>query len=384
MTDNQHDLAPETLAAQALGREDSETGSVSPPIYPSTTYTRDEDYAARQHGTYLRDHGPTQAHAAELVCALEKGEEALLFSSGMAACSAPFHALEQGDHVAVSSVIYHGVLSWLEIFARERGLEYTLFDPGDNDALDRLLAHQTTRLVWLETPANPTWVVSDIAATAATAHRHGALLAVDSTAATPVLTRPLELGADLVCHAATKYLNGHSDVLGGVLVTADAQSRLWQRIRQHRLYAGPMMGAMDAWMLMRGMRTLYLRVRRQCENAMAVANWLDGHPGVEAVLYPGLPANPGHDVARRQMDGGFGGMLSILVPGGRAEAVAVANRARVFKKATSLGGVESLIEHRKTSESDVTSTPENLLRLSIGIENVDDLLADLEQMLSGR
>ena len=376
-----HGLSPATLAAQALGWEDETTGAVVPPLHVSTTYARDADYGKRQGRSYLRDDGPSQAHAEAVVQALEGGAAALSFASGIAACTAPFHALRQGDRVAVSRTIYHGVLSWLQLFGPERGLRVEYFDAGDVAGLGALLAGGDTRLVWLETPANPTWAVTDIAAAAKLAHRNGAVLAVDSTAATPVLTRPLALGADMVCHSATKFLNGHSDLLGGMLVTADAESALWQRIGDHRLYAGPVLGSFEAHQLVRGLRTLYLRVPRQCENALALAQFLQGHPGVEMTHYPGLIADPGHSVASRQMKGGFGGMLSFRVHGGREEAIAVANRARLFKRATSLGGVESLIEHRKSSESDVTDTPQNLIRLSAGIESVDDLIADLDGML---
>ena len=381
---NNMTLDPETLAARALGWEDESTGAVIPPISLSTTFTRTEEYSARENGTYSRDHGPTQKHAEAVIRELEGGADALSFGSGLAACTASFHALEKGAHVAVSSVIYHGVLSWLEHFAEQRGISYTLYPAGDLDRLAQVLEQTPIQLVWLETPSNPTWAITDIKATCELAHSHGALVAVDSTAATPVLTRPLELGADLVCHAATKYLNGHSDVLGGLLVTGDDNSTLWNRIRLHRLYAGPMMGSMDAYLLVRGMRTLFLRVRHQCANALTVARFLDNHPGIERVFYPGLPDDPGHKIGSRQMQGGYGGMVSVLVPGGREEAIEVVKRARVFKRATSLGGVESLIEHRKTSESDVTDTPQNLIRLSIGIEAASDLLADLDQMLGKR
>ena len=374
--------APETLAAQALGLEGAETGAVVPPIHVATTYARGEDYEKTQGRSYIRDQGPTQQHAEQVVAALEGGAEALTFSSGIAACTAPFHALKSGDGVAVSRTIYHGVLTWLEVFGTERGLHIDYFDTGDLEQLGDILRHGRTKLVWLETPANPTWVVTDIARAAEMAHEAGAMVAVDSTAATPVLTRPIELGADIVCHSATKFLNGHSDVIAGVLVTADATTELWDRIRQHRVYAGPVLGSFEAYLLTRGMRTLFLRVPKQCENALTVARFLDTHPNVEAVHYPGLQNFPGHEIAMRQMQGGFGGMLSFQVPGGRAEAIRVASQARLFKRATSLGGVESLLEHRKSSESDVTDTPENLIRVSTGIENPDDLMSDLEQMLS--
>ncbi|MBT4888107.1 MAG: aminotransferase class V-fold PLP-dependent enzyme [Rhodospirillales bacterium] len=372
---------PETIAAQALGLTDEATGSIVPGIHLSTNYERDENYDKPQDRSYIRDQGPTQQHCEQVIAALEGGAEALTFSSGIAACTAPFHALKHGARVAVSRTIYHGVLTWLEIFAADRGLGVDYFDAGNLDELSAIIAKGDTRLVWLETPANPSWVVTDIAEAAKIAHGGGAVLAVDSTAATPVLTRPIELGADIVCHSATKFLSGHSDVIAGALVTADTSTELWQRIHDHRIYAGPILGSMEAYLLTRGMKTLFLRVARQCENAMAVARYLHTHANVEAVHYPGLQSFPGHEIASHQMKGGYGGMLSYQVPGGRDEAIARVLRAGVFKRATSLGGVESLMEHRKSSESNVTTTPENLIRVSTGIEHVDDLLADLEQML---
>ncbi len=372
---------PETLAAQALGWEDAETGAVVPPIHVATTYARDEHYEKTQGRSYIRDQGPTQEHAEQVIATLEGGADALTFGSGIAACTAPFHALFAGDGVAVSRTIYHGVLSWLEMFGAERGLNIEYFDTGNLDQLRDILKRGNTKLVWLETPANPTWIITDIAQAAEMAHEMGAMVAVDSTVATPVLTRPIEHGADFVCHSATKFLNGHSDVLAGALVAADAENPLWQRIRQHRVYAGPVLGPFEAYLLTRGMRTLFLRVPKQSENALIIARYLDTHPNVEIVHYPGLQSFPGHEIATRQMIGGFGGMLSFQVPGGRDEAIQVARHARIFKRATSLGGVESLLEHRKSSESDVTDTPENLIRVSTGIEHPDDLMADLEQML---
>lgn len=378
MTENNQ---PETLAAQALGQEDRETGALVPPIHVSTTFARLSDYSLADNRSYIRDHGPTQEQVESLLCQLENGADAMSFSSGLAACTAAFHALEFGDHVVVSDTIYHGVLSWLVQFATARGLEYSLFNAGDEKQFEAAIRPGKTKLAWLETPANPTWAVTDIAAFSEIAHRHDVLVAVDSTCATPVLSQPIELGADLVCHSATKYLNGHSDVLAGMLVTAK-EDALWSRIRQHRLLAGAVLGSFEAYLLMRGMRTLFVRVRKQCENALALARFADTHPGVEKVHYPGLNSDPGHRIACSQMKGGFGGMLSILVPGDRNRAIAVACKARVFKRATSLGGVESVLEHRKTSEGDLTKTPDNLIRISAGIEHGEDLIADLEQMLN--
>ena len=373
---------PETLAAQALGREDPRTGAVVQPINVSTTFAREPDYSLPDNRSYLRDQGPTQELVEQMICALEGGVDALSFSSGLAACPAPFLSLNHGDHVVVSDTIYHGVMSWLEEFAEDRGLHFSLFRAGDIDDFEQKIIAGQSRLVWLETPANPSWEITDIQAIANIAHKHDMLVAVDSTCATPVLTRPIEHGADIVCHSATKFLNGHSDVLAGMLVSAIDNS-LWQRIRQHRLLAGSTLGSLDAFLLQRGIRTLYVRVQRQCENAMAVAQFLQQHDRIEKVFYPGLPGNPGHEVAAKQMQDGFGGMLSVLVKGGKEEAIAMLGRARVFKRATSLGGVESLLEHRRSSEPETSKTPDNLVRISVGIEHIDDLLGDLEAMLEG-
>jgi len=372
---------PETIAAQADGYCDESTGAVVPPVHFSTTYERTETYGETAGRSYIRDHGPTQQQAEDIIAALEGGAAALTWGSGNAACTAAFHALEAGDRVAVSSVVYHGVLRWLSEFADARGLGVDFFEPGSADNLRAAIRPGETKLVWLETPANPMWTITDIAEAATIAHEAGALLAVDSTCATPVHTKPLSLGADIVCHSATKYLNGHTDVLAGVLVTDKPDHPLWQRIRAHRVYGGAMLGSMEAWLLIRGLRTLFVRVEKQSANALACARHLETHPAVERVHYPGLESFPGHDIAKRQMTGGFGGMLSFEVKGGRQEAIDCVLRARVFKPATSLGGVESLMEHRKTSEGPTTNTPENLIRASVGIEHIDDLLADLDRIL---
>jgi cystathionine gamma-synthase len=235
-----------------------------------------------------------------------------------------------------------------------------------------------TRLVWIETPANPTWLVTDIAAAATIAHQAGAKLAVDNTAASPVLTRPIEHGADIVMHSATKYLNGHSDVLAGALVTS-RDDEFWKRVKAVRTMGGAVLGPFEAWLLLRGMRTLYLRVRQQSQSALTIARHFKDHPKLLRVCYPGLPDDPGHAVAKRQMQGGYGGMLSLRFKGGAAAALAFVARLELFVRATSLGGVESLIEHRGTVEGPDSPTPQDLLRVSVGIEHVDDLIADLEQ-----
>jgi cystathionine gamma-synthase len=289
-------------------------------------------------------------------------------------------ALRPGDHVVAPAVMYWGLRNYLVRYCRDWGLGLSLFDPGDPDDLARKADAPNTRLVWLETPCNPTWDVIDIARAAGIARTAGAHLAVDSTVATPVLSRPLELGADVVMHSATKYLNGHGDVVAGALATA-RDDVLWQRIRDIRANAGALLGSFEAWLLARGMRTLFLRVRRASESALRIATHFEHHPRVAQVLYPGLPAHPGHEVARRQMHGGFGGMLSLRVRGGESAALTVARRCRTFIRATSLGGVESLIEHRYSIEGPAGPVPPDLLRLSVGIEAVEDLIADLERAL---
>jgi cystathionine gamma-synthase len=290
--------------------------------------------------------------------------------------------LEPRDHAVAPKVMYWALRGWLLAHAARWGIEVELVDTPDLDALATAVKPGRTKLVWLETPANPLWEITDIAGAAAIARRAGARLAVDSTAATPVLTRPLALGADSVMHSATKYLNGHSDVVAGTL-TARAVDEVWSRIVSVRAQRGGVLGSFEAWLLVRGMRTLFLRVRQSCRSAQELAERLSGHPAVLEVLYPGLPGFPGHAVAARQMQGGFGGMLSIRVRGGEAAAVAAAARVGLWKRATSLGGVESLIEHRASVEGPSSPVPGDLLRLSVGAEEPADLIADLEAALGG-
>jgi cystathionine gamma-synthase len=372
---------PATLAAQAMGWTDPATGAVIPPIHTATTFIRDPDNQYRSGRSYGRADNPTYDHAEALLAALEGGAACLTFASGMAAATAVFQVLAPGDHVVAPQVMYWGLRKWLTGFGRERGLVVDLVDAGDLAALGAAIRRGKTRLVWIETPANPTWAITDIAAAAELAHGAGARLAVDSTVATPVLTRPLALGADLVMHSATKYLNGHTDLVAGALVTA-REDDLWQQVTTWRHAGGAILGSFEAWLLLRGMRTLHLRVERACRTAAMLAERLAAHPRVAVVLYPGLPDHPGHAVAARQMQGGFSGMLSIRVRGGEQAAIATAARVRIWKRATSLGGVESLIEHRASVEGPDTPVPPDLLRLSVGIEDPDDLLADLQQALA--
>ena len=373
---------PETRAAQALHRIDQATGGIVPPIQPSTTFARDEDYQliSGSH-SYSRDGNPTYEAAEALLADLEGGAAARLFASGKAAAAAVIQALGPGAHVIAPQVMYWGLRSFLVDFAATWGLELTFFDASDSAALAKAIRPGETRLVWIETPCNPTWEVIDIRAAASLAHDAGALLAVDSTVATPVLTRPIELGADLVMHSATKYLNGHGDVVAGVLVTA-REDEFWGKICHNRSDFGAVLGPFEAWLLLRGMRTLYLRVRQASAGALRLARHFEGKPELAAVLYPGLESHPDHATAQAQMTGGYGGMLSLRLAGGRETALRVAGNCRVFLRATSLGGVESLIEHRASVEGPTSPIPTDLLRLSIGIEDPDDLIADLEQAIA--
>ncbi|MBM3490456.1 MAG: PLP-dependent transferase [Alphaproteobacteria bacterium] len=376
-----NDRRPATILAQALGWIDEATGGLAPGIQPSSTFLRDADNQYRRGFSYGRDSNPTYLQAEAVLAALEGGAGALLFASGMAAATAVFQSLRPGDHVLAPVTMYWGLRKWLADEARRWGLAVDFVPNGDLAALEGALLPGKTRLVWLETPANPTWDIADIAASARLAHEAGAMLAVDNTVPTPLLTRPLELGADLVMHAATKYLNGHSDLIAGVLVTA-RHDAAWQRIAATRHDGGAILGSFEAWLLLRGLRTLAVRLDRQCATAQHLAERFSGHPGVVRVLYPGLASHPRHAVARAQMQGGFGGMLSLRVAGGERAAIALAARLAVWKRATSLGGVESLVEHRASIEGPGTPCPTDLLRLSVGLEAPEDLQADLEQALA--
>jgi cystathionine gamma-synthase len=375
------DLKPESLAAQSLGWVDPITKAISPAIHASTTFIRDTDNQYRSGRSYARADNPAFDQAVALIALLEHGAQGARFASGMAAATAVFQSLAPGDHVLAPKVMYWSLRNWLMNFATQWGLQVELVDMTLPDAVRVALRAGKTKLVWIETPANPLWSVTDIAATAQLAHAAGARVAVDSTVATPVLTRPLELGADIVMHAATKYLTGHSDLIAGVLVTK-SDDELWKRLKMVRAQIGGTLGSFESWLLLRGMRTLYLRVRTASASAQRIAEHFAAHRHVEAVLYPGLRSAPGHAVAARQMHGGFGGMLSLRAKGGEAAAIATAAHVALWKRATSLGGTQSLIEHRASVEGTGTPAPPDLLRLSVGIEHVDDLIADLEQALA--
>lgn len=377
MTDPKNAPSLATLFAQADGAIDPQTGGVVPPLQSATTFVRDETNAlVSSDHIYARDDNDLVRLAEGVLAKAEHAEGGLLFPSGMAAVAALMRTVPNGGRVILQSGIYWGVTKWTREFCARRGIDLIEVECADLEALRA--ASKPADILWIETPSNPYLKTVDIRGCAAVAREVGAALVVDSTAATPVLSQPLDLGADFVMHSATKGINGHSDVLAGFLGVRNAASERWQHIKTDRHDAGAVMGSFEAWLLIRGMRTMPLRVERMSQNAQAVAKYLATHSRIDAVLYPGLPSDPGHDLARRQMSGGFGSLLSVLVPGGGEAALNVIGKLKLFKRATSLGGVESLVEHRHTIEADV---PANLLRFSLGIEAVDDLIGDLKQAL---
>ena len=371
----------ESMLAQACHYIDAATGGISTPIQPSTTFARDRNYQPIGDYSYSRSENPTYAVLEQVCARLDGGAQARCFASGMAAITAVFETINNGEHIVAPSIMYHGAQDWLRRISEKRGIGLSLFDASDAEDLQRAVQPGKTTLVWIETPVNPTWEIIDIAAAAKIAHQAGAMLAVDCTVAPPVTTRALDHGADIVFHSATKYYNGHSDVVAGILVTRELDQR-WEEIKLVRQLAGAVLGPFEAWLLLRGMRTLFLRFERASTSALKIAQHFENHPSLESVLYPGLQNHPGHQIAKRQMINGFGGMLSFMLKGNASKGRQLASRTDLFLPATSLGGVESLIEHRATVEGPHSVVPENLVRLSVGIENCDDLIADLEQALN--
>ena len=372
------DMRVETLAVHAAHGADAATGAVAQPIHLTTTFDREADGSLPHGYLYARDATPNRTALERVLAALEGGRAAAAFSAGMAATMAVSQSLAPGDHVVLPTSVYYGTRKLLDqVFARW-GLTMTSADMQNADNVVPAL-RPTTRLVWVESPSNPLLAVADIERIAAIAHDAGALCAVDNTWATPVAQQPLALGADLVMHSTTKYLGGHGDVTGGALVTRD-DDEFFQRVRTVQTAGGAAAAPFDCWLVVRGIKTLPYRMRAHTANATAVANFLASHPGIEAVHYPGLASHPGHAIAARQMSA-FGGMVSVQVRGGREASLGVKSRVKVFTRATSLGGPESLVEHRASVEAPGSGTPDNLLRLSIGLEHPDDLIADLDQAL---
>ncbi len=371
-------MHPETIAAQAAHRPDHATGAVAPPIYLSTTFERDADGEYSRGFVYSRTDNPNRRALEECLALLEGGAGAASFSSGSAATATVFQALAPGDHVIAPDDCYHGTARLLREVFNPWGLQSTFVDMTDANAV-RGAVRPNTRLIWVETPSNPLLKITDIAEMATITQSAGALCVCDNTWASPMLQRPLSLGAHLVVHSTTKYLGGHEDVTGGVVVSAE-ETAFFQRIRQIQNLYGAVPSPFDCWLTLRGVRTLHVRMLAHSANAGRIARFLQDHPGVAAVHYPGLPEHPGHEIAAEQMSN-FGGMLSFQVAGGRAAAMRVAANVRLFVRATSLGGTQSLIEHRASIEGPDTATPDDLLRVSVGLENADDLIADLTQAL---
>jgi len=378
MTEPDFPLHPETIAVHAGRAIDPATGAVAEPIHLSTTFQRAEDGSFPTGFDYARSDNPNRAALEKALVLVEGGEVAAAFASGLAVAATVFQALAPNDHVVAPREAYHGVLRLLrDVFAR-RQLAFDFVDMTDVDAI-RKAVRADTKVVWAETPSNPTLKLTDLAAAAEIAHNAGARLVVDNTWC-PMIQRPFALGADLVMHSTTKYFGGHSDVMGGALI-ARQDDEFFRRIRELQIVAGAVPAPFDCWLVHRGMQTLPWRMRAHCDNAARVAQFLATHPKVERVHYPGLLSHPQHALAQRQMSL-FGGMLSFELRGDRAAAMSLPNRMQIFTRATSLGGVESLIEHRQSIEGPETLTPATLLRLSIGLEHGDDLIADLDRALA--
>jgi len=368
----------DTILVHAGGEPDPATGAIAPPIHLSTTYEHTPEGEATHGHIYIRETNPTQERLETALAAIEAGEKALVFASGMAAVAAYMQTLPSGTHVLRHTDVYTHTRILGEDFLPKWGCEATHADMADPDAVRKAI-QPNTKVLWMETPSNPGMDIIDIRAMADIAHEAGARLVVDSTFATPVMQRPLELGADVVMHSMTKYLGGHSDVQGGALIfrTKDEQTT---QVGEVRTVMGGVLSPFNAWLILRGLRSLSCRMDRHAANAQSLAQALERHPNIEAVHYPGLSSHPGHEIAKRQMDG-YGGMMSIQVKGGREEALQVASRVKLFVNATSLGGVESLIEHRQSIEGPTSITPPNLIRVTVGLEAVEDLIEDLVQAL---
>jgi len=376
-------LHADTLLAHGGGGFDAATGAVVPPVQVATTFVRDEAYQLVSDGhLYSRDDNDLFRKTEALLATLENGVESRLFASGMAAIAAVARAVKPGGTLMVQSGIYWGTTLFLRQHCAHNNIALVECDASDIATFHDELTITKPDLVWLEVPSNPYLKVADIEKAAELCQAAGSLLAVDATAATPLILKPLTLGADLVMHSATKALNGHSDLLGGVVTTRDATSEAWAFIKAERKMAGAVMGSFEAWLLLRGLRTLSLRVERMNANAQALAEHLEAHPKVDTVLYPGLASHPQHTIARAQMTGGYGSLMSVLIKGGKEDALIVTGALNLFQRATSLGGTESLVEHRRSIEGETSGVPANLLRLSLGIEHPADLIADFDQALA--
>lgn len=372
-------MRPETLAIQKHNATFDTVQPVGAPIHLSTTFLRNEDGSFTDGYRYSRLDNPNRRVLEKTLTSLEKGAVAIAFSSGMAAVSALFQSFSTGDHIILPNNVFFNVKMLAEEVFKRWGLKYSLADVTDDVTLAKAV-NSNTKLIWLETPSNPQLKITNIKAISAFAKARNIMVAVDNTWSTPVLSNPLEMGADIVMHSTTKYFGGHSDVMGGCLVFKK-QSELSHKSRQIQLLGGAVPSPFDCWLLSRGIKTMPLRVKSQSSSALRIAEYLQDHPSIERVFYPGLKNHPKHAIAATQMKNGFGAMISVLVKGDAHNAIAFSNRLQLFTKATSLGGVESLIEHRKSVEGSDSLTPSNLLRISVGLEHVDDLIDDLKQAL---
>jgi cystathionine gamma-synthase len=371
-------MNPETLAIHAGNLYKVSTNDVTPPINLSTTFLRDEDGGYSGGHMYSRVSNPNRSALENVLSELEKGVEACAFSSGNTAGMAVFQALKPGSHIIAPDDMYWGFKKQLQTIFKDT-LEIDFIDLTHLDNIAKFIKKNTV-LIWIETPSNPLLKITDIAGVSKISKENNLILACDSTFASPCLQNPIDFGADIVMHSSTKYIGGHSDVLGGVLITAE-KNEFWEKVRNIQQVGGAVPSPFDCFLLVRSIKTLAYRMRGHCTNGMALALHLEKHPAIEAVYYPGLTTHPQHHIAKKQMTG-FGGMLSVLVKGGADEARKVVNKVKLFAQATSLGGVESLIEHRASVEGPDTKTPQNLIRISVGLEHIDDLIADLNQALA--
>ena len=357
------------------------SGAVTPPLVLSTTFERAADGISYPEGyVYARYDNPNRHSLEQKLALMEGGAACVSFASGLAAATAVFQSLRNGDHVLMPDDAYFSMYAILDQLFPQFGISYSKVDMTNLPAVTAAI-QANTRLIWMETPSNPLLKITDIAALTELAQQHGCTTVADNTWATPFCTMPLQLGVDIVLHSTTKYIGGHSDVLGGALVFQQTNER-YEAIRNVQKYGGAVPAPFDCWLLCRSLTTFSARMHIHCSNAIQLAQYLEAHPKIERVLYPGLSSHPQHQVAAAQMQQGFGGMLSILVQGGRQQALQVAGSLQLFAHATSLGGVESLIEHRKSVEGDASATPDNLLRVSVGIEAINDLIADFEKALA--
>ena len=377
--DYNHKVSMETLTAQAMGWTCPLTGAIIPPIHVGTTYIRNENYEKIDDRGYIRDDNPTFEQAETLLQQLEKAKDAILFSSGIAACCTPFQILPYASHIIIQDSIYFGLSKWIKTHLQStHNITYHCVKTGCEQSIADAIKQKRPDLIWIETPSNPYIAITDIEVVANMAHKAGAYLCVDSTLASPVHTQPLALGADFVIHSATKIINGHSDVLAGFIACRE-KNEFWEKMREHRYLTGSILGSFESFLLVRGMRTLFLRAKKQSESAFKIAEHFHSHPFVKTVLYPGLAEHQNHKTACKQMKDGFGYSMSFLLKGNNKDIFNFLSHLKLIKRATSLGGIETLIEHRKTIEGgDDSNVADNLLRLSIGIEDSADIIADLE------